>query len=156
DIVRERGLRDCSLITFEVTETFSMANREQAKRNLAALRTMGFRLSIDDFGTGQASLAYLAEIPSDEIKLDRRFIQAITTDQRERLIVESVISLAHALGQEVVAEGIEDVMTLEALRKLGCDLAQGYHVGRPMKLSDLLELVAVSHNDASEVIALNL
>ncbi len=142
DIVREHDLKDCSQITFEVTETFSMANREEAKRNLAALRAMGFRLSIDDFGTGQASLAYLAEIPSDEIKLDRRFIQPITTDRRERLIVESVIQLAHALGQEVVAEGIEDVMTLEALRDLGCDIAQGYHLGRPMELSDLLDLVA--------------
>lgn len=144
DIVRESGLGDCSRITFEVTETFSMANREQAKRNLAALRAMGFRLSIDDFGTGQASLAYLAEIPSDEIKLDRRFVQAITTDERERLIVERVISLAHALGQEVVAEGIEDVMTLEALRLLDCDLAQGYHVARPMKLDELVELLAMS------------
>lgn len=141
DIVREHDLKDCSQITFEVTETFSMANREEAKRNLAALRAMGFRLSIDDFGTGQASLAYLAEIPSDEIKLDRRFIQPITIDRRERLIVESVIKLAHSLGQEVVAEGIEDVMTLEALRELGCDLAQGYHVGRPMTVHDLMDLL---------------
>lgn len=144
DIVRETGLKDCSKITFEVTETFSMANREQAKINLAALRTMGFRLSIDDFGTGQASLAYLAEIPSDEIKLDRRFVRSITMDHRDRLIVESVIGLAHSLGQEVVAEGIEDIVTLEALRKLGCDLAQGYHIGRPMKLPELLELVDLS------------
>ncbi len=144
DIVRETGLKDCSRITFEVTETFSMANRDQAKINLAALRTMGFRLSIDDFGTGQASLAYLAEIPSDEIKLDRRFIRSITLDHRDQLIVESVIGLAHSLGQEVVAEGIEDIVTLEALRKLGCDLAQGYHIGRPMKLPELLELVDLS------------
>lgn len=144
DIVRDQKLEDCGLITFEVTETFSMANREQAKRNLAALRAMGFRLSIDDFGTGQASLAYLAEIPSDEIKLDRRFIQAITSDERERLIVDSVISLAHALGQEVVAEGIEDIVTFGVLRELGCDLAQGYHVGRPMRLDDLLDLLDTS------------
>ncbi len=145
DIVREQKLEDCGLITFEVTETFSMTNREQAKRNLAALRAMGFRLSIDDFGTGQASLAYLAEIPSDEIKLDRRFIQAITTDRREWLIVQSVISLAHALGQEVVAEGIEDIVTLGALREMNCDLAQGYHIGRPMRLDDLMELLDTSH-----------
>jgi EAL domain-containing protein (putative c-di-GMP-specific phosphodiesterase class I) len=144
DIVRETGLQDCSAITFEVTETFSMANREQAKVNLAALRTMGFRLSIDDFGTGQASLAYLAEIPSDEIKLDRRFIKSIAVDERDRLIVESVIGLAHSLGQEVVAEGIEDIVTLETLRRLGCDLAQGYHIGRPMRLPELLDLVDLS------------
>lgn len=140
DIVREHPI-DCSLITFEVTETFSLTNREQAKRNLAGLRAMGFRLSIDDFGTGQASLAYLAEIPSDEIKLDRRFIQAITTNPRERLIVANMIGLSHALGQEVVAEGIEDEETLAALRELGCDLAQGYHIGRPMKFPDLAALL---------------
>lgn len=147
DIVRDSRLTDCSLITFEVTETFSMANREQARHNLAALRAMGFRLSIDDFGTGQASLAYLAEIPSDEIKLDRRFIQAVTKNPRDRLIVESVIALAHSLGQTVVAEGIEDLVTLEALRRLGCDLAQGYHIGRPMKPAELVELMGIQSSD---------
>ena len=147
DIVRETEA-DCSLITFEITETFNMTNREHAKRNLSALRAMGFRLSIDDFGTGQASLAYLAEIPSDEIKLDRRFVQAITTNDRECKIVDSVIKLAHSLGQEVVAEGIEDAATLEALRHLGCDLAQGYHVGRPMEFPQLIDLLGLSHDGA--------
>lgn len=156
DIVRGEGLEDCGLITFEVTETFSMTNREQAKRNLAALRTMGFRLSIDDFGTGQASLAYLAEIPSDEVKLDRRFIQSIVSDPRERLIVDSVIKLAHALGQEVVAEGIEDIVTLGVLRDLDCDLAQGYHIGRPVRPDDLLELLDSSQPGTSDRRAVNL
>lgn len=143
DIVRANPV-DCAMITFEVTETFSLANREQAKLNLSALRTMGFRLSIDDFGTGQASLAYLAEIPSDEIKLDRRFVQAITTDFRERCIVDSVIKLAHALGQEVVAEGIEDEATLKELHHLGCDMAQGYFIGRPIKYADFSDLLSSS------------
>ena len=142
-IVRNNPV-DCTLITFEVTETFSMANRDQAKVNLAALRAMGFRLSIDDFGTGQASLSYLAEIPSDEIKLDRRFVQAIITDQRERCIVDSVIKLAHALGQEVVAEGIEDSATLQELDRLGCDLAQGYFIGRPINFDDFFRLLSSS------------
>lgn len=156
DIVRETGLKDCGSITFEVTETFSMANREQARINLAELRAMGFRLSIDDFGMGQAGLAYLAEIPSDEIKLDRRFIQRVTTDRRERLIVESMIGLAHALGQEVVAEGIEDVLTLEALRKMGCDLAQGYYIGRPMALPDLIAYVALNMRETKKVLGANI
>lgn len=129
---------DCSLMTFEVTETFSMSNREVARRNLLGLREMGFRLSIDDFGTGQASLAYLAEIPSDEIKLDKRFIQAIVADKRERVIVRTVIKLAHALGQEVVAEGVEDEETLITLKRMRCDIAQGYHIGRPVKLEELV------------------
>jgi EAL domain-containing protein (putative c-di-GMP-specific phosphodiesterase class I) len=149
DIVRTHPI-DCSLITLEVTETFSMANREEAKKNLSELRAMGFRLSIDDFGTGQASLAYLAEIPSDEIKLDRRFVQAITSDPRERCIVDSVIRLAHDLGQEVVAEGIEDATTLEELRRLNCDLAQGYYVGRPVRFEEFTHLLAASQiNTAS-------
>lgn len=141
DIVRETGLRDCSLITFEVTETFSLSNRDQARTNLAGLRAMGFRLSIDDFGTGQASLAYLAEIPSDEIKLDRCFIQPIVSNRREQLIVSSVIALAHALGQEVVAEGIEDAATLDAMEAMGCDFAQGFYLARPMPLSQLIAAI---------------
>lgn len=137
EIVRRRGF-DCSLMTIEVTETFSMANRDVARVNLAGLRDMGFRLSIDDFGTGQASLAYLAEIPSDEIKLDKRFIQMVTSDRRERLIVRTLIKLAHALGQEVVAEGIEDAATLAALKQMNCDIGQGYFIGRPARLEDLI------------------
>ena len=140
--IATRRSYDCSRMTLEVTETFSMANRDVAKRNLLGLREMGFRLSIDDFGTGQASLAYLAEIPSDEIKLDKRFIQMVTRDRRERLIVRSVIKLAHALGQEVVAEGIEDEETLAALRSMKCDIGQGYHIGRPERVEQMLERLA--------------
>jgi diguanylate cyclase len=131
EIVTRHGF-DCRLMTIEVTETFSMANREVGRTNLASLRDMGFRLSIDDFGNGQASLAYLAEIPSDEIKLDKRFVQAITTSRREHLIVRSVVELAHALGQKIVAEGVEDQATMLALRQMNCDIAQGFYIGRPV------------------------
>ncbi|WP_245647743.1 EAL domain-containing protein [Novosphingobium lentum] len=130
EIVRRRGI-DCRLLTIEVTETSSVHNRPAARQNLALLRTMGFRLSIDDFGTGEASLSYLAELPSDELKLDRRFVSAITTSLRNRQIVSSTIGLAHALGQTVVAEGIEDNDTFEMLRSMGCDFGQGYFLGRP-------------------------
>ena len=131
EISRRHGL-DCSRITFEVTETFSLTNRDLAKQNLAGLRAMGFKLSIDDFGTGQAGLAYLSEIPSDEIKLDRRFIQNIVSSDRDRAIVSNTVLLAHALNQQIVAEGVEDRETLELLRRLGCDVAQGYYIGRPI------------------------
>ena len=99
--------------------------------NLTRLRQMGFRLSIDDFGTGEASLTYLADLPSDELKLDRRFVSRIVDSARERAIVASTIGLAHALGQTVVAEGIEDAATLALLRQMGCDHAQGFYLGRP-------------------------
>ena len=130
DIVARRGV-DPSLITIEVTETSSVGNRPAAVHNLTRLRQLGFRLSIDDFGTGEASLTYLADLPSDELKLDRRFVSKIVDSHRERAIVTSTIGLAHALGQTVVAEGIEDAATLALLRELGCDHAQGFYLGRP-------------------------
>lgn len=130
EIVRRREI-DPRLLTIEVTETSSVRNRPAACHNLTQLRKMGFRLSIDDFGTGEASLAYLADLPSDELKLDRRFVSKIVTSERDRTIVTSTIHLAHALGQVVVAEGIEDAATFALLRDLGCDHAQGYYLGRP-------------------------
>jgi EAL domain-containing protein (putative c-di-GMP-specific phosphodiesterase class I) len=130
EIVTRRGI-DPSLLTIEITETSSVRNRPAACHNLTRLRSMGFRLSIDDFGTGEASLAYLADLPSDELKLDRRFVSRIVSSQRDRAIVSNTISLAHALGQEVVAEGIEDAATFSLLGELGCDSGQGYHLGRP-------------------------
>ncbi len=139
---------DCSKLTFEVTETFSMTNRQMAKTNLASLRAMGFCLSIDDFGTGQASLSYLSEIPSDEIKLDRRFIMGISTDKRDRAIVSSVIQLGHALGQSVVAEGVEDAATLEVLRQLDCDIAQGYYIGRPVRFEQFTAMLTEDDEQA--------
>ncbi|WP_353229199.1 EAL domain-containing protein [Novosphingobium sp.] len=129
-IVARRGV-DPTLITVEVTETSAVGNRPAAVHNLTRLRQIGFRLSIDDFGTGEASLAYLADLPSDELKLDRCFVSRIVTSPRDRAIVASTIGLAHALGQTVVAEGIEDAATLALLRQMGCDYAQGFYLGRP-------------------------
>ncbi|PEQ10651.1 diguanylate phosphodiesterase [Novosphingobium sp. PC22D] len=140
--IAERHHCDPHMITIEVTETFSMTNREKAKENLSELRELGFKLSIDDFGTGQASLSYLSEIPSDEVKIDRRFINGIVHNERQRAIVESVVHLSHALGQHAVAEGVEDSATLEILRKMGCDYAQGYHLAMPMKFSEFVDLLA--------------
>ena len=130
EIVTRRGF-DPALMTIEVTETSAMRNRPAACHNLTELRRLGFRLSIDDFGTGEASLAYLADLPSDELKLDRRFVSRVVTSPRDRAIVSSTIALAHSLGQEVVAEGIEDTATLAVLREMGCDSGQGFHLGRP-------------------------
>jgi EAL domain-containing protein (putative c-di-GMP-specific phosphodiesterase class I) len=130
EIAARRGV-DPGLITIEVTETSSVGNRPAAVHNLTRLRQLGFRLSIDDFGTGEASLTYLADLPSDELKLDRRFVSRIVDSDRERAIVASTIGLAHALGQTVVAEGIEDAATLAMLREMGCDHAQGFYLGRP-------------------------
>lgn len=143
DVVRRRGI-DPSLLTVEITETSSARNRPAACQNLTRLRELGFRLSIDDFGTGEASLAYLADLPSDELKIDRRFIDRLGSSPRDQAIVANTISLAHALGQTVVAEGIERSETLAILQAMGCDYAQGYLLGRPETFSDLEKTYAAS------------
>ncbi len=143
EIVRRRQI-DPSLLTVEITETSSVRNRPAGCQNLSRLRELGFRLSIDDFGTGEASLAYLADLPSDELKIDRRFIDRMATNPRDNAIVANTIALAHALGQKVVAEGIENAETLCMLRAMGCDLAQGYLLGRPENYANLEQTYAAS------------
>jgi EAL domain-containing protein (putative c-di-GMP-specific phosphodiesterase class I) len=95
------------------------------------------RFSIDDFGTGYSSLSHLKRLPVDEIKIDRSFIQELETRPDDEVIVRSTINLGHALGLKVVAEGVELPASFEALKRLGCDLAQGYLVSRPLSASDL-------------------
>ncbi len=149
DAVRRRGI-DPGLLTIEITETSSVRNRPAACQNLSRLRELGFRLSIDDFGTGEASLAYLADLPSDELKIDRRFIDRLATSPRDHAIVANTIALAHALGQTVVAEGIERPETLGILRALGCDFAQGYLLGRPETFSNLEKTYAANLSGAAK------
>jgi EAL domain-containing protein (putative c-di-GMP-specific phosphodiesterase class I) len=98
------------------------------------------RLSVDDFGTGYSSLAYLKRLLVDEVKLDKSFVLNMTGDADDAAIVRSTIELAHNLGLQLVAEGVEDQETLELLATLGCDLVQGYHLARPMPPDDLVRL----------------
>jgi EAL domain-containing protein (putative c-di-GMP-specific phosphodiesterase class I) len=109
-----------------------MADPARALQTIAGLRLMGLRIAIDDFGTGYSSLAYLKRLPVDELKIDRSFVREMATDNDDLAIVRSTISLGHDLGLSIVAEGIEDARTWELLRQLGCDVAQGYYLGRPM------------------------
>ena len=125
-----RRIPPASLI-LEITETTIMEDPAHALAALQRLHDAGVYLSIDDFGTGYSSLAYLKRLPVDEIKIDRSFISSLTVDARDRLIVASTVSLGRALGLDVVAEGVEDEQTAAALQTLGCDLAQGFHFGRP-------------------------
>lgn len=126
-------------LRLELTETAVMADPQGALRTLTELHAMGVRLSIDDYGTGYSSLAYLHRLPVDEIKIDRTFISGLVTGVSDGHIVRSTIELAHSLGLTVVAEGIEDDATLEALRALGCDRGQGYYLARPMEGSAIPE-----------------
>ena len=118
------------LLTLEITEGSMMADAERAIAVLRRLRAMGVELSIDDFGTGYSSLAYLRRLPVGELKIDRSFVLAMSTE--DDTIVRSTIDLGHNLGLRVVAEGVEDDATAAHLAALGCDLAQGYGIARPM------------------------
>lgn len=130
-------------LTIEITETAQFDNSRQARRTLAQLRRAGVRLSIDDYGTGQSNLEYLTEISADEIKIDKRFVMTMRDSQRNLEVVKSTIDLAHRLGAVAVAEGVEDEKTMELLRGLGCDIAQGYHLGKPQLFSEFLASIEI-------------
>ena len=127
-------------LTLEVTESALMVDPIQARRVLEDLAALGVRIAIDDFGTGYSSLGYLKDLPVHEIKIDRTFIIGMGMDAesaKNTAIVRSVITLAHALGIQVVAEGVETQANWDTLAALGCDIIQGYHLGRPMAAADL-------------------
>lgn len=130
------------LLTLEVTETSTLGSAERQIANLEALSALGVQLSIDDYGTGFSTLEYLRRIPASEIKIDRSFISMLNKSQSDRIMVNSTIQLAHSLGRKVVAEGVENEEILRELQQMGCDIMQGYHLGRPMPWQDLLGRIA--------------
>ncbi len=123
-------------LTMEVTENALMLDPKASHAVLTQLRDLGARVSIDDFGTGYSSLAYLKEIPADELKIDRTFVMGMLEDPDDYKIVDHTLSIAKSFGLSVVAEGIESKEMLDELRKLGCDYAQGYFLGRPAPAED--------------------
>lgn len=128
-------------LTVEITESAVMNDPKASFRILQEIREMGARISIDDFGTGQSSLSYFKSLPADELKIDRSFVMNIREDAADRHIVHTIIELAHRLGHEVVAEGIEDAATANILAELGCDIAQGYYFAKPMPPATFKQLV---------------
>jgi diguanylate cyclase (GGDEF)-like protein len=142
DLIERAGI-PATLVGFEITESDVMADAESAMRGLQALRELGVRISIDDFGTGYSSLAYLHRLAVHAVKIDRSFVSRITTDENSASIVRATADLGHALGLEVIAEGVEDELAWERVRSLSCDFAQGYHIGRPMPGGDMALWVKV-------------
>jgi EAL domain-containing protein (putative c-di-GMP-specific phosphodiesterase class I) len=129
-----------SALILEITETTIIRDFEGCKQVIDELRELGLGISIDDFGSGFTSLAYLGGLAVSELKLDRTFVNGLIADGREQdvKLVRATIELGHALGLTVVAEGIETLATLELLSLLGCDRAQGYFTGRPVPAADLV------------------
>jgi EAL domain-containing protein (putative c-di-GMP-specific phosphodiesterase class I) len=120
------------LLTLEITEHTAVLDSALVEAALTWLGANGVRVAIDDFGTGYSSLGRLRRLPLHAIKVDRSFVQAMTSDPDDAAIVRSTIDLAHNLGLEVIAEGVETVEVYDELRALDCDLAQGFFVAAPM------------------------
>jgi EAL domain-containing protein (putative c-di-GMP-specific phosphodiesterase class I) len=121
----------------ELTESVLMADPERASEVLRQLDAMGVRIAIDDFGTGYSSLSYLKRFPARTVKIDRSFVRGLPEDKNDAAITQAVIAMAHSLGLNVVAEGVETDAQLQALRKLDCDEAQGFLLGRPVTAAEL-------------------
>ncbi len=128
-------------VILEITESAIMSDPLTARRVMRRLSSMGFHLSIDDFGTGYSSLAYLKQLPVDEIKIDKSFVTQMDEDENDAVIVRATIDLAHNLGLKVVAEGVESNDVWDLLEMLGCDVAQGYYIRRPLKPQELAEWI---------------
>ena len=136
-LLAESGVEPDRLI-LEITETAIMADPDLARSRLGRLRSLGVRISLDDYGTGVASLAQLKRLPLDELKIDRSFITHMTSGSSDAVIAASTIDLAHRLGFAVVAEGIETVEVVDQLRQLGCGIGQGYLYSRPLTADEYL------------------
>ena len=133
--LRRAGLNP-NVIVLEITERDLINNMETALEVLREFRGFGFDIWVDDFGVGQSSLSRLKHLPVTGIKLDRSFIQRLDSEADDRVIVHSIIELAHRLKLTVVAEGVETEESLDILRRAGCDHAQGYHISKPLTAGD--------------------
>lgn len=131
--VREHGA-DPHRVVFEITETALMDDIAAGEAFARGLAELGCRLALDDFGTGFASFTYLKRLPIDFLKIDIEFVRDVLTNPANQHVIRAIVNLARAFGHRTVAEGVEDAATLEFLRDVGVDLAQGYHLGRPAPL----------------------
>ncbi|EQD44028.1 Diguanylate phosphodiesterase, predicted domain protein, partial [mine drainage metagenome] len=135
-LITENGLSP-HLFVFEITESMFMDHFSESLVSLMQLHDAGFRIVIDDFGTGFSALAYLKRLPIDRIKIDRTFIMDLPNNRTDRAIVNTLIDLAHRLDFEIVAEGVESEAVLTLLKDLDCDKAQGYIYTQPLPADEL-------------------
>jgi EAL domain-containing protein (putative c-di-GMP-specific phosphodiesterase class I)/GGDEF domain-containing protein len=126
---------DPATLSFEITESGLVTDYERTTALLDRFRSSGYRIAIDDFGTGYSSLQHFATLPVDEIKIDRCFVTHLCEDEANQHITQTIIDLAHRFDKTVIAEGIEDQAAADILRDQGCDVAQGFHFGRPVDLA---------------------
>ncbi|MFN3354321.1 MAG: EAL domain-containing protein, partial [Brevundimonas sp.] len=129
-------------LCLEITETAVIDNADAAIAAIERFAEAGVEMSIDDYGSGLSSLAYLKRLPASELKIDKAFVMKMDAASRDALLVKSTIDLAHALGMRVTAEGVETDAALALLTGMGCDMAQGYLIARPMNVEALGEMLA--------------
>jgi diguanylate cyclase (GGDEF)-like protein len=141
ELLAAHGLAPDRLL-LEITESAVMGEPSTAIAVLRRLADLGVAVAIDDFGVGQSSLAYLRRLPVRELKIDKSFVLGLAQDEDDRLIVRTIVDLGHRLGLRVTAEGVEDAATLDYLRSIGCDHAQGYYLARPLPVAEFDALVA--------------
>lgn len=139
DLLSSSGLTP-EQIEIEITESILIDSADKALQCINDLRDMGVKLAIDDFGTGYSSLSYLNKIPANLLKIDKSFIDKITTSESSKQYVAAMISMGHIMGLDVLSEGVEEPEQLEALRSIGCDYIQGFIWGRPMSAEDAEKL----------------
>ncbi len=137
----ERWYRTPRHLEFEITESAMMSDPERTIATLSQLASMGHALSVDDFGTGFSSLAYLKKFPVRSLKIDKSFVMEMDNDANDHVIVQSTIDLAHGIGLGAIAEGVESEASLNELRMMGCDIAQGYFISRPLPAARFVEWV---------------
>lgn len=138
-----------NLLEVEITESTLIGDPERALSVIHRIHSLGVRFAIDDFGTGYSSLGYLKRLPIDTLKIDRSFIRDMLSDEQDAVIVQSTLGLAHSFGLEVVAEGVEDGKTLEALQNLNCEQAQGFFISRPIPASEFETWYRASGNPSA-------
>jgi EAL domain-containing protein (putative c-di-GMP-specific phosphodiesterase class I) len=129
------------LIEVEITESAMMGEQKHILDQLAAIRKLGIKLHVDDFGSGYSSLSQLALLKMDVLKVDRSFTAGLGKAPEGRVFYQAIVSMAHALGMSIVAEGVETEEQLDMVRELGCDEAQGYHLGRPAPADEVAQLL---------------
>ncbi len=147
ETLRKNNL-DARHLELEITERLILDNTIETAEILKRLDEMGVRLSVDDFGTGYSALGYLKSYPFDTLKIDKSFVRDVMTEQEDAALVKAIINMAHSLGLQVIAEGVEEGSQLHFLRQQGCDFAQGYYYNRPAPEKEFLEWIA-EHNRAS-------
>jgi EAL domain-containing protein (putative c-di-GMP-specific phosphodiesterase class I) len=138
------------MIELEITE--SVFADDEARQSLQQLAAVGVRLALDDFGTGYSSLGFLREHPVQAIKMDRSFVEDVVTSPTAATLAETIISMAHALGKQVIAEGVETLEQLDFLRRRHCDIAQGFFFARPMNAAGIADILSARALQSDEVI----